>query len=137
VTPFGWTQSQTISFTTRADCGNFISYQPQFLAMYTPAVLSQECLPDGRVRVSFNWSLANAGASLGQYLPNMMFADLSIVDTRFLPGTFVGFGEVSPAQQSLSWNGLLPGRLHFFRLNGYGSSGWMPSQPISFMTMAC
>src|SRR6185295_851713 len=46
VTPFGWTPSQTISFTTRGDCGAFISYQPPVL-MYTPSVLSQQCLPDG------------------------------------------------------------------------------------------
>ena len=48
VTPFGWTQSQTISFMTRADCG-LIS--PAAAAGLHPA----SCLgvpADGRVRVS-------------------------------------------------------------------------------------
>src|SRR4029078_13503691 len=104
--------------TTRVDVGAFISYQPPVL-MYTPSVLSQQCLPDGRVRVSFNWFLTpvSAGATT---TPSAVFADLSIVDASFIPGSFVGYGQVVPSQQQLMWDGLLPGRVHFFRLNGYG-----------------
>lgn len=137
VNQFGmWSPSQTISFWTRADCGNFISYQPRFL-MFSPYVLSQECLPDGRVRVYFNWTTGAASPSFGQFIPNAMYADLSIVNASFMPGTFIGYGQVTTAQSALTWDGLLPGRVHFFRLNGYGQVGWLPSQPVSFTTIAC
>ena len=85
----------------------------------------------------FNWSTGAVSPGFSQYIPNVMFADLSVTDARFLPGSFVGYGQVAPAQQSFYWDGLMPGRVHFFRLNGYGSSGWMPSQPVSFATIAC
>jgi hypothetical protein len=133
VTPFGWTPSQTISFTTRGDCGAFIAYQPPVLT-YTPNVLSQECLPDGRVRVFFNWNFSSVTPGTS---PSAVYADLSVVDSRFVPGSFVGYGQVAPAQPQLIWDGLLPSRIHFFRLNGFGPIGWMPSQPISFTTIAC
>jgi hypothetical protein len=135
VNQFGyWTPSQTINFVTRGDCGGFIAYQPPLL-QFNPNVLSQQCLPDGRVSVSFNWFLTPVTA--GATTPSAMYADLSIVDNRFMPGSFIGYGEVLPSQQQLMWNGLLPGRVHFFRLNGFGPYGWMPSQPISFTTIAC
>jgi hypothetical protein len=135
LTPFGWQPSQTISFMTRGDCGgSLISYQPPMLT-FTPSVLSQDCLPDHRVRVSFNWLMTPVTA--GVTVPSTVYADLSIVDSRFFPGTFIGYGQIVPAQQYLVWDGLLPGRTHFFRLNGFGPFGWMPSQPISFTTIAC
>jgi hypothetical protein len=86
--------------------------------------------------VYFNTGGASA-PGFGQFVPNVMFADLSIVDARFFPGTFVGYGQITPALTAFSWDGLMPGRTHFFRLNGWGPSGWMPTQPLSFTTIAC
>ena len=136
LTPFGWQPSPTISFTTRGDCGSAIAYQPQFL-QYNANVMSQQCLPDGRVRVFFTWNYGAVSPGFGAFIPNVMYADLSVVDARFLPGNFIGYGQVLPSQSQLVWDDLLPGRVHFFRLNGYGASGWMPSQPVSFTTIAC
>jgi hypothetical protein len=134
VNQFGfWSPSQTISFWTRADCGNFISYLPPVL-IYTPYVLTQQCLGDGRVRVFFSWT---ANAVNPTFMPSAVYADLSIVDARFIPGSFVGYGQIVPSQSQLIWDGLLPGRLHFFRLNGFGQVGSMPSQPVNFTTIAC
>jgi hypothetical protein len=135
VNPFGWSPSQTISFVTRADCANFISYNPVMLP-FRPSVFSQECLPDGRVRVFFNTGAA-ANPGFGQFTPSVMFADVSVLDARFIPGTFIGYGEIAPAIGSFWWDGLMPNRTHFFRLNGWGPGGWLPSQPLSFTTIAC
>jgi hypothetical protein len=135
VTPFGWTPSQTVTFQTRGDCGGFVSYNPGLLP-YRPGVFSQECLPDGRVRVYFNTGGA-ASPGFGQFVPNVMYADISLFDARFIPGSFIGFGQISPALTSFYWDGLMPGRVHFFRLNGWSPGGWMPSQPISFTTISC
>lgn len=135
VTPFGWTPSQTISFQTRGDCGGFVSFNPGMLP-FRPSVFSQECLPDGRVRVYFNtgWG-PNFG--FGQFMPNVIFADVSLVDARFIPGSFIGYGELAPVTPSFWWDGMMPNRVHFFRLNGWGPAGWMPSAPLSFTTIAC
>jgi hypothetical protein len=133
--PLGWTPSQTVTFQTRGDCASPVSYNPLLLP-YRPSVFSQECLPDGRVRVYFNTGGAvSPGPS--QFIPNVMFADISLVDARFIPGTFIGYGELGWMVPSFAWDGLMPGRTHFFRLNGWGPAGWMPSQPLSFTTILC
>jgi hypothetical protein len=136
VTPFGWTPSQTLSFQTRGDCGGFISYNPYGQMPFNPSVFSQQCLPDGRVRVFFNTGGAVAPGP-GQFVPNVMYADLSLTDARFIPGSFIGYGQVGMGAPNFSWDGLVPGRVHFFRLNGYGQTGWMPSQVVTFTTIAC
>jgi hypothetical protein len=137
---WGWTPSQTIAFNTRGDCGFGVSTVPiQTLTQigFHPQVISQECLPDGRVRVFFNMDRGAVSPGFGQYIPNTVFADISLVSPTFVPGTFVNYGQVSPAQAGFWWEGLMPGRTHWFRLNGLGQFGWIPTQPVSFVTLAC
>src|SRR5262249_42634387 len=94
---------------------------------YDVNVISQQCLPNGSVEVSLNWS----PSSLGLQSP-----DLSMIDNGFFPGPFVSFGQVAPQQSTLTWTGLMPGRLHFLRVNTLTPFGWMPSDRIAFVTRA-
>jgi hypothetical protein len=91
-------------------------------------VIQQGCLPDGTVEITLNWSSSAEG---------MQWADLSLADNGFLPGTFVSLGQMFPYQSNLTWDGLLPGRLHFLRVNTLSPYGWMPSDRIAFVTQPC
>jgi hypothetical protein len=131
LTPYGWTPSDTISFTTR-DCfgqgaGSFVVPAPTF-APANLSVVSQECMPDGRVRLVFGWN----GPQMGS-----IWADLSITDNRFMPGMFASEGNIPAQMTSMTWDGLMPGQQHFLRLNNYANGGWFPSSVATFTTRTC
>ncbi len=129
LTPFGWQPSDTISFTTTSCAGYGASaIPPKNLAPAGVSVVSQECLPDGNVRVTLAWNAVPQGT---------IWADLSITDQRFMPGTFVNYGNIPAAWNTFTWDGLVPHQRHFLRLNNFAMGGWNPSNVAVFTTRDC
>jgi hypothetical protein len=93
-----------------------------------PAVLqfpNTACVgfPPSHANVTFQWQSAQGAL--------FQFVDLSLSD-HFAPGTFLGAG-LSGAANQLTWNGLLPGRLHFWRVNALTPEGWVTSATGAFV----
>jgi hypothetical protein len=64
--------------------------------------------------------------------------DLSLFDNGFAPGTFVGTGPLPASGASFLWPGILPGSVHYFRLNvDYGAFGWRTQETGSFLSLDC
>lgn len=93
--------------------------------------LTQSCLPDGSVRVKFDWK-GNDPSARQQWL------DLSLFDNGWQWGTFLGSGPMPGWQQSLTWDGLIPNATHFVRINQELSPGsWDPSPTYYWTTINC
>jgi hypothetical protein len=118
LTANGWFPT-SISFTTRGDCAPYPSGEATNVA-----VVTQAC-DAGGVTATVTWIASGQGT---QWL------DLSLYDNGFAPGTFVGFGPMTPTQNSATWPGLLPGYFHFLRVNTGAPAGWAPSPRIAFQT---
>ncbi|MGB6836228.1 MAG: hypothetical protein WBF66_00810 [Dehalococcoidia bacterium] len=95
---------------------------------YLPSV-SQTCsiATPGRAAVTFNWPAPPPGA-IQQWL------DLSLFNNGFVPGTFVGVGPFGPQTTSFTWQGILPGLTHYYRLNVLYPDGWHPSATGYFVS---
>ncbi len=64
--------------------------------------------------------------------------DLSLFDSGFAPGTFMGTGPLSPSGTSFFWPGILPAQRHHFRVNtDYGAAGWRAAASGSFESLNC
>jgi hypothetical protein len=94
------------------------------------AAFQQRCstAQPGKVEVVFLWQPSKAGSQ---------WMDLSLFNNGFAPGTFVGIGPLPPDRWAFVWDGLLPGRAHYLRVNTLTSNGWAPSQTLAFTTGAC
>jgi hypothetical protein len=93
--------------------------------------LSQSCLSDGSVRVSFSW----AGNSLSA---SQQWLDLSLFDNGWQFGTFLGAGPLSAQTSQLTWDGLIANRVHYVRVNQQLPNGaWDPSATFYFSTAPC
>jgi hypothetical protein len=97
-----------------------------------PPAASQSCSASkvGAVAATFQWQAPGPGA-VRQWL------DLSLFDNGFAPGTFVGAGPLAGTANSLTWDGILPGFRHFYRLNTLYADGWHASAVGSFSSLAC
>lgn len=73
---------------------------------------------------TFSWNSSGAGA---QWL------DLTLFDNGFAPFTFIGAGPLDASVNQITWNGLLPGRPHFWRINTVTSAGWITSSTGAFV----
>jgi hypothetical protein len=87
--------------------------------------VAQECLPGGSVRIRVDWTAYNQGIE---------FVDLSLFNNGWIFGTFLGAGPLPGFQNSLTWDGLIPGAQHFLRVNTLTFFGWQPSPTVSFIT---
>ena len=88
-------------------------------------VISQECLPNNKVRITVTWVTYNQGHQ---------WVDLSLFNNGFAWGTFLGAGPLPSWQSSLTWDGLISGYWHYLRVNTLTSWGWVPSHTIAFFT---
>jgi len=79
---------------------------------------------DGVASVTFNWTPV-AGASV-------QYVDISIFDNGFAPGSFIGTAAGGSAN-SLTWNGILTGTPHVWRVNALTASGWITSETGAFV----
>jgi len=120
--PGGWEPSETLEFVT----GVCPPPPPP-----PPIVVSQQqfcSATPGKITVSFQWTPSGRGP---QWL------DLSLSDNGFAAGTFATAGPLAATAGSFIWDGLLPGRTHFLRVNTLGPSGWEPSETLAFTTGVC
>jgi len=79
-----------------------------------------------RVNVSFEWAPIGPPAQ-AQWL------DLSIFDNGFAQGTFLSFGPLHPLARFQLWQNLLPGVVHYYRLNTLTENRWMASETKLFV----
>ena len=96
-----------------------------------PAIVSQACSVayPGSIAVTFSWP--ETPSALQTWL------DLSLFDSGFASGTFVGVGPLTPETVWFEWDGLLPGRTHYIRLNTLTPTGWLASPTAAFTTGVC
>jgi hypothetical protein len=87
--------------------------------------LFEECLPGASVRMRISWNPYGVGPQ---------YADLSLSNDNFAPGSFVGNGPMPFGQRMLTWDGLQPATWHYMRINTAAPDGWVPSQTIAFYT---
>jgi hypothetical protein len=93
------------------------------------AVLGQvslTCDATGMADATFQWTPVGEANGI-QYL------DLS-PDEAFRAGLFLGAGPLPYDQQAFSWNGLLPGSVHYWRVNTLIDGLWRPSATGTFTT---
>jgi len=95
-----------------------------------PAIVSQACSVayPGSVAVTFTW----------QETPNALhtWVDLSLSDNGFLPDTFLTVGSVDFPGGTFTWDGILAGMRHFYRVNVFYPDGWAAVASGSFTTIA-
>lgn len=95
-----------------------------------PATIFQACSVayPGSIAVTFAWP-ETPGAL-------QTWVDLSLFHNGFLPDTFLGVGRVVFPGSTFTWDGILPGVRHFYRVNVFYPDGWATVASGSFTTMA-
>jgi hypothetical protein len=78
-------------------------------------------------------SLANVTFYWGSNNSGLQFLDLTLIDNNFASGTFVSSGALSSGTGRFTWNGLVAGRPHFWRVNTLTDSGWVTSSSGTFV----
>jgi hypothetical protein len=63
--------------------------------------------------------------------------DISMVDNGFAPGTFIAVGPFDGHNYSMHQVGLLPNRMHYFRVNALTPNGWVTTQTLALRTLDC
>lgn len=97
-----------------------------------PLSAEQACSTQpGRVRVTFRWLDSRWPSAQVQWL------NLSLVNDGFGPGTHLSAGPLSPGVESFSWDGLLSGRTHYWRVNTLVEGQWQASRTQSLTTNRC
>ncbi len=84
-----------------------------------------DCSNGSTANVTFQWTPV-AGASVH-------WLDISLADNGFAPGTFISAGPFSGSQAGFTWQGLLPGAVHYWRVNALTANGWVPSATGTFI----
>ncbi len=79
--------------------------------------------------VVLNWQTSDSG---GEQLVDLA-ADFDV----FTPGRYVTSQVLSNDADSLTWKGLIPGVVYFWRVNTRIDSQWVPGQSSSFVAEAC
>jgi hypothetical protein len=121
LTAYGWEPSATSTFTTPA-CN--ISYSGATALRLD----TQSCLANGQVRINIDWQPS---------LQGIQWADFSVFNNNFVPGTFTGYGALPPSQNTLTLDTLNPNTTYFMRVNTLTPGGWIPTPTIGFTTIPC
>ena len=79
---------------------------------------------NGYARVTFSWA---PSSGVVQWL------DISLHNNGFAAGTFIGAGPMGLHQTSLTWDGISPGVVHYWRVNTLTAAGWVPSATGQFV----
>jgi len=105
-----------------------VSAEPLVASQIT--VSAQQCniSSPGSVSATISWAPSRRG---------QQWLDITLLNNRFAPGTFVGAGPFPPGTSSFVWSGLKPGLTHFLRVNTRSPYGWESSQSVAFATQAC
>jgi beta-lactamase class A len=96
------------------------------------AVVGQNCstAQSGRVAATIAWRLDGADAE-------SVWLDLSAIDDKFAPDSFAQAGPISPDRGTFTWDGLLPGQVHYLRAQVLYPDGWRTGPTINFLTGNC
>ncbi len=121
LTSLGWEASTTSVFNTAA-CNLIYSGATQLRFDV------QSCLSNGLARINIDWTPSQQG---------VQWADFSLFNNGFIPGTFAGIGAMSPSQNTLTVDNMSPNTTYFARVNTLTPGGWIPSATIAFTTGAC
>ncbi len=62
---------------------------------------------------------------------------LSLFDNGFLDGTFVEAGPLFPGTNAFSWEGIMPGLPHFYRVDVWDGEEWRPHAQGAFVSALC
>jgi len=65
------------------------------------------------------------------------WADLSLFNNNFAPGTFIGLGPLASGNPAVVWDGLIEATTHFVRINTLTPLGWRASPTSGFTTIKC
>jgi hypothetical protein len=112
-------RAEALGSSGQADVAVACNSQPAHLG-FPNAV----CVGGGRANVTFPWT-PTAGAT-EQWL------DLSLFDNGFASGTYLA-ARMDGTQSSLTWNGLLTGLPHYWRVTSLTAEGWLFSQTGAFV----
>ncbi|MGB6837773.1 MAG: hypothetical protein WBF66_08725 [Dehalococcoidia bacterium] len=95
-----------------------------------PVAYAQYCSQSmpGTVQVVFLWNPSYQG---------QQWLDLSLLNNGFAPGTSVGVGPLTHDRWGFVWDGLLPGRTHYIRVNTLTPTGWVSSRTTTLVTGVC
>ncbi len=117
----GWDPSGTVSFST-TDCANPVPAEIQGVG--------QNC-QGTTITGTFFWQSA-----IPSVIPEgqSQWLDLSTQDNGFAPGTFIAAGPIAALRSSFRWQGLLPQRVHYWRVNTWTGAGWSTSKTGRFTT---
>lgn len=72
--------------------------------------------------------------------PEVVWIDLSLFNNNFTPGTFVNSGPYVPQEfrrSDVQWDGILPQRTHYYRLNALIGGKWVELGRASFESLNC
>jgi len=96
----------------------------------TPSVWTQECSPTvaGAIRATFLWTPSNSG---------LQWLDLSLSDSGFAGGTFVGVGPLPGDAWAFGWDGLRPAATYYVRVNTLSYGLWFSGGTLVFRTGIC
>lgn len=128
--PYGWEPSPTLAFVTGVCDVAPPSPPPPAPAQVRQVTVQQTCsvANPGWVSVNLQWPALNNGPE---------WVDLSLLNNDFALGSFVGLGPLQQDAASFTWDGLVPGRNHFLRVNTLTPGGWVASGTASFTTGFC
>jgi hypothetical protein len=96
------------------------------------AVVGQNCSTAhaGQVAATIAWRLEGSDAQ-------SVWLDLSLVDNGFAPDTFAQVGPLTPDRGTFTWDGLLPGQVHYLRAHVLYPDGWRTGPTVDFLTGSC
>jgi hypothetical protein len=83
--------------------------------------LPQAVCSGASATVTFGWTPVPGAIDL--------WLDISLVDDGFQPGTASRRALLLPARNALSWEGLTPGAVHYWRVNARMDGGWRHPRP--------
>lgn len=116
-----WEASATAAFNTAA-CNLIYSGATQLRFDV------QSCLPNGLARINIDWTPSQQG---------VQWADFSLFNNGFFPGTFAGIGPMPANQNTLTVDNMSPNTTYFVRVNTLTPGGWIASVTIAFTTGPC
>lgn len=99
---------------------------PGFTAA-VPGPIESECQIQTSAAV-LNWEFAEPRGE--------QQVDVSIFD-EFVPGNYLTSQILSPETDSLTWNGLIPGAIYYWRISTRVDDAWVASESAQFQTEDC
>jgi hypothetical protein len=87
----------------------------------------QNCQNDGTVQARFLWGPSGLGSQ---------WVDVTVFNNNFA-GPFGNNGPLASNVNALDWFGLLPNTTYYVRVNTLASTGFLPSDTMSFTTVSC